>query len=434
MTTPHQLKSKKKFNAPALFVNPQSILDAEALRKTISDYPSETAYIEGIVVSLKDLEQVIIGLQQSALFNANEIIGRIRIIDPAFNTIFQGYSASKDALMNVEIDNKKKVGDYQLIAGGLRLRDVVARIGTVDKNKIKEKADRYINEIYPYMDILVSPIMKNSIDKRSDMVIVPCVPITNSLLISRQVEQARKMNRAGKILAETLFAKEMENRDLMFMLTVNMSVIRQENYDEMISTLIIHDNDQIIFPDQIGIRLENEDNSNVEATQSFLDFIARLARTLKNYNKEIPIHLFNVRESGYVAFCYGATTITSPIATPPSIKRSTTGGYVTDMGKYYHPTHMLDYRYEKLLALTRIEYILPCHCKVCEREKNLLKVRDNWNQFRREHFLLVKHIEMKEIKEAPSSVLNRHIQQKFSRSKQTVWLAFLDQQPILTFN
>ena len=80
------------------------------------------------------------------------------------------------------------------------------------------------------------------------------------------------------------------------------------------------------------------------------------------------------------------------------------------------------------------EYILPCHCKVCQREKNFLKAKEYWNSFRRQHFILAKHLEMQEIKEAPSSVLNRHLQQKFSRSKQTIWLAFLDQQPILTFN
>ncbi len=95
---------------------------------------------------------------------------------------------------------------------------------------------------------------------------------------------------------------------------------------------------------------------------------------------------------------------------------------------------MFDYTYEKLLALSRgVDYIIPCYCKACLNKKNFLEAKKEWNEFRRMHFLLAKHIEMKEIKEAPATTLNRHLQQKFSRSKQTVWLAFLDKIPILTF-
>lgn len=436
MTTPYQSKSKKNFNAPTLFVNPQSVMDLDALKKVITDSPDDSANIEGIVFSLKDWQPLQTTLNQLSLINQDKIDNKIRILDPALPILFQGYSTDKTSIMNIEIDGGKKIGDYQLITGGLRLRDVVDTIGSLEKSKSKEKGDRYVRDVYPYMDLLVNPIIKYGIENKFDIIANPSIPVTNSHLLPQQIEQIRKMNRTGKILADTLFAKEMEKRDLMFLLTANMSVIKQENYDDLISTLIIRDEktDEVIVPDQIGIRLANEDN-NVEAIQSFLDFISRLARTLKNQKLEIPIHIFNVREFGYVCFSYGATTITSPIATQTAIHRSVTGGFITADGKYYHPIDMLDYRYEKLLAFSRgHNYTLPCHCKACEREKSLIKAKDRWNQFRREHFLYAKHLEIKEIKEAPSNVLNRHLQQKFSRSKQTNWLAVLDQQPILTFN
>lgn len=435
MATPYQLKSKKNFNAPSLFVNPQSVMDLISVKNVITDSPDDSANIEGIVCSLKDWQSLEMTLHQSSLVNQDKIDNKIRVLDPALPILFQGYSTDKTSIMNIEIDGGKKIGDYQLISGGLRLRDVLDTIGSLEKSRSKEKGDRYVKDIYPYMDLLVNPIIKYGIENKFDIIANPSVPVTNSQLLPQQIAQVRKMNRAGKILVDTLFAKEMEKRDLMFLLTANMSIIKQENYDDLISALIIRDEktDEVILPDQIGIRLANEDN-NVEATQSFLDFIARLARTLKNQKLEIPIHIFNVREFGYVCFSYGATAITTPIATPPSIKRSVIGGYVTSDGKYYHPIDLLDYRYEKLLALSRgHNYTLPCHCKACEKEKNLIKAKDRWNQFRREHFLYAKHLEMKEIKDAPSNVLNRHLQQKFSRSKQTNWLAVLDQQPILTF-
>ena len=374
-------------------------------------------------------------LQQSTLTNI-DVDDKLSFIDPGFHIIFQGYSDDKNNLMNVEVD-KKKIGDYQLIPGGLRLRDVVSAITAMKKNKPIEKNERYVKEVYPYMDNLVNPTMKTEIEYNSDIIVIPSVPITLPSMITRQTSQAKKMNKSGKVLSDTIFAKEMQKRDLMFMLTLNMSVVQQEYYDDLINTVIIKDknSDEELFPDQIGIRVMNDDN-DVEKTQSFLDFLARLTRTLQNYQKEIPIHIFNVRENGYVMFAYGATTITTPIATPQYIRRgSNTGSFTTTKGKYYHPIHMLDYKYEKMLSLSRsFDYVLPCHCRECQKQKNFLVAKEHWNLFRRRHFLLVKHLEMQEIKDVPSAVLHRHLQQKFSRSKITGLIAYLDQQPILTFN
>ena len=438
MTTQYILKSGKTFDAPALFVTPQSTLDALELKNTLLNYNNDTEYIEGIVIALKDWTVVNSGFspEQTLLINENYFNDKLKILDSSLHILFQGYSEDKNKLMNINLD-KKKIGEYQLISGGLRLRDAISAITALDRNKSKEKNESYIRDIYPYMDNLISPVMKFGIENKFDIISIPSVPITYPSLMHKQIAQAAKMNKVGKILADTLFSKEMKKRDLMFMATINMSVIKQKNYDDLISMLIINDenSDEIIFPDQIGIRLMNEDPANTESVQEFLDFIARLAKTIKNYKKEILIHIFNVRENGYVTFAYGATTVTSPIATSQYIRRSLTNSFGSTNGKYYHPAEMMDYKYEKLLALSRsFEYILPCHCKVCQMKKNFLKAKEQWNSFRRQHFILVKHLEMMEIKEAPTSVLHRHLQQKFSRSKQTVWLAFLDQQPILTFN
>ena len=371
----YALKSKKHFNAPSLFVNPQSKLDAQELRRALTDHSEDSKNLEGIVVSLQDWKEVQQGLnlQQSTLTKI-DIDGKLSFIDPGFHIIFQGYSDDKNNLMNVEV-GKKKIGDHQLIPGGLRLRDVVSAITAMKRNKTMEKSERYIKEVYPYMDNLVNPTMKTEIEYNSDVIIIPSVPITLPSMITRQTTQAKKMNKSGKVLSDTIFAKEMKKRDLMFMLTLNMSVAQEEYYDDLINTVIIKDNnnDETIFPDQIGIRLMN-DSSDVEKTQSFLDFLARLTRTLQNYKKEIPIHVFNVRENGYVMFTYGATTITTPIATSQYIRRgSSTGSFTITKGKYYHPLHMLDYRYEKMLSLSRsFDYVLPCHCKECQKTQKLL--------------------------------------------------------------
>ena len=246
------------------------------------------------------------------------------------------------------------------------------------------------------------------------------------------------MNKAGKVLADTLLEKEMRKRDIMFLLTVNPSVLKPENFDDILSTLIItEEGKDTIYPDQIGIRVMNLDKNRSEDVQSIVDTIAALARRLELDKKLIPIHLFNVREFGYVGFCYGATTMTTPIARSPYIQiRSANAGKVDRRGRLYHMNDMEDYTYEKSLALSRSRgYEIPCYCSVCKEVGNYTKVQEptNWNEFRRTHFLLAKDLEMREIKDAPTETINQHLKQKFSRSKQTYWLAFLDNTPVLTF-
>ena len=38
----YALKSKKYFNAPSLFVNPKSKLDAQELRRSLTDHPEDS--------------------------------------------------------------------------------------------------------------------------------------------------------------------------------------------------------------------------------------------------------------------------------------------------------------------------------------------------------------------------------------------------------
>jgi hypothetical protein len=255
-------------------------------------------------------------------------------------------------------------------------------------------------------------------------------------MMDQQIDKARSMNIAGKVLGDTLFSKEMKKRDLMFMITLNPSVLNPKNLEKLISILICsEEHKEPIYPDQIGLRVMNLDKNNSEGIQTLLDFISKLAETLRQYGKQIPIHIFNVREFGYVCFCHGATTITTPIARSPYIKMFDAANVSKDkLGRYYNPIDMEDYTHEKSLALSRSSnYKIPCHCRQCQNYEDFLNARDDWNIFRRVHYLLTKNLEMEEIKEAPAATLNRHLQQKFSRSRQTVWLAFLDKQPVLTF-
>ena len=83
--------------------------------------------------------------------------------------------------------------------------------------------------------------------------------------------------------------------------------------------------------------------------------------------------------------------------------------------------------YDSFLDKTRSKnYRFPCHCEICEKFLNIPSVEKNyWNEFRRIHFLLVKNMEMKELRDAASH-LRIALKDKIARSHQTVWLPYLD--------
>jgi len=168
------------------------------------------------------------------------------------------------------------------------------------------------------------------------------------------------------------------------------------------------------------MNLSENNTSRIWALLKFIDEFAKLG---------IPIHIFNVREFGYVTFYYGASTITTPIATDPYFMRSKSEDQPPRKGAYYHPLDMTNIVYDMLYAKTRSNnYRFPCHCEICDRFEKITNVPDDesaWNEFRRIHFLLVKNMELKELRET-TVPLNIALKDKFGRSQQTVWLPFLD--------
>ncbi|MGI0090469.1 MAG: hypothetical protein ACREBS_02050 [Nitrososphaerales archaeon] len=178
-----------------------------------------------------------------------------------------------------------------------------------------------------------------------------------------------------------------------------------------------------------------------------MDFIKALRHTIEGKQEDLPIekrtpiHILNVREEGYLTFCYGANTVTSPFARPPfvHISHNNRAQDPRDAGKgsFYHPIDMRDDSVAVCMEKSmRMDYRIACSfnpCRTFARFHNpALAYEYAYNEWRKEHFFHTKNDESKQIKETPIP-LNMALRDKFARSWQAFWLPFLDETPTLPF-
>lgn len=410
------MKCGKTLQFPAMFVNPQNQMEAELVNLVNQRYPTQPShaginYIDGIMISIKDLENVTRMLDQKCLSEYTEnkprsIESKIKIVDPSLHFLFQGTEEDKNSMLET----------------GLFPQSLVAVLAAITSMaKPTEKIDALIDRIYPSFDtLLIRNLLEFQIKNHADIVIFPSVPITTSSKprFRKQLAKVNEMNKTSRILYNTVFKSTREALDSMSMLTINTSVITPENMHELIEAIAVAE------PDHIGIRPQNFSEADVPRTYMLLQLIEKIANIT---NGKIPIHLFNVTELGYVSFCHGSTSMITPIATDPYFRRKAEQTPFPKCGAYYHPIDMTSDPYEILLDKTRkMNYSLPCHCEICSEYKHVANVpKEYWNKFRRIHFMLVKSMEMKELKES-TSFLKTALKDKFARSDRTQWLPFLD--------
>jgi len=400
------LKCKKSLTLPSMFVYLRYESEAEILRKIEARYTNESNdglnQIDGIATSIKDWQRIFSPIFQGYLYDEPKykLIDRIKLIDPSLYLLFTGTDSDKNALL----DN---------IESSSRLKSVVNEISLLSSQK--DKTDKNIDNLYPLLDIyFVRNLLQSQIRGGADILISPSVPITSSKRIDEQIEKVKEMNRVSRILLDTVFSGYSEERDLMHVLALNLSVLKNDYFDALKEAVLVNN------PDHIGIRVMNLTEGNPSQIWSLLRFIKSLSES------KVPVHIFNVREFGYVTFCHGSTTITTPIASDPYFWRAVSEEAPPRKGAYYHPIHMTNDTYDMLLEKTRANnYRFPCHCEICEKFEKVMKVDElYWNEFRRIHFLLVKNMELKELRE--TTTLKIALRDKFGRSQQTVWLPYLD--------
>jgi hypothetical protein len=393
------LKCGKTLTIPAFLLQPYHH-EGRIVRETILGYPPEaTGELAGVVNSMKDWPRVRESLYPKTLDNDKRDLLELRL-------------------------SSGRLGDAKVSGERGNLREAVARVASSDQGDRRVKSSRYVEEVYPFLESLAYDVIKYLIDAGTDILIAPSVPITSKPIALRQIQKHEQMVRHSRALFRSVFSRVASDLDFMSMITINAHILESRDTSQRLIDSIIESQ-----PDHVGVKVLNLDERETARVEAVLRFVADLRRALDYEGAHIPIHLFNVREFGYVTFCHGVSAITSPIARKPYVYLNPANPPDSSpVGKYTHPSDLVDYTYEHLQELTEsVGYQLPCHCHAC-RERVVVGSRDDFNVFRKKHFIAYKGgLEMQEIRRADPATLNVALRDRFARSKQTGLIAYLDQ-------
>lgn len=386
-------KGGKGFNAPAVFLNPQTKADGRVIRDVNEVYPETDGNdgiqsIDGFVVDSKNWDDVAREIRQTGLTARRSIQDRVLIIDHGLDFLLRGSTIDKQKM------NKLGLFDQRLIDQVIEISN--AKIATT------QKLDRVIREVYPMIDgRTVRDLMQFSFDKESDILVRPTVSITSSRHIQAQAEKAIQMIRYSKALLSTVFSKWQDKIDEMNILTVSASVLTRENF-QILSELALASK-----PDHVGIRIMNLNNKSEAQLRYVLDFLKQLREDMVMQDHIRPVHLMNVDTFGYVAFCYGTCSASMPVGVDPYYASRGHGtDYVPPInGQYYHIQKKTYTSYKRLRDDTvnaPVPFQLPCYCEACQHYGTILEVEKHmdWNTFRRTHEVLARDIEITEVRQA----------------------------------
>jgi hypothetical protein len=405
-----QLKCGKALKNPSLFVELKTKKEGNLIKETVFRYPMNKTHdgmnqIDGFSIPIGNYSKIAPFLSpdlKSALDeNHYSVDKRLLLIDPSLYFLFMGLDSDKRNCCDLIDEWAPKLPPIVNYIANLKVP--------------REKTDQVIEQIYPLLDVvLIRNLLEYQIKKNASILINPSVPLSSSRTINEQVEKMRDMNKNGRILFDTLLTRFNTQRDLMNMATLSPSMLTSTNIDGIMDAIMQG------TPDIIGIRLMNLDEEKPAEIRSLLQFIKNLSSSGK------PVFVFNVREFGYVTLCHGASVISTPIAKSAYTTRKKSDAPPKKEGSYYHSIDMIDYSYEKLPEKIREKnYRLPCHCEICDQFGSLLKVeKKHWNYFRKVHFLLLKNMEMHELRKTEVP-LSTALKDKFSRSLRTGYVPFL---------
>lgn len=411
MTKVFPLKSGNTFTGPSLFVNPQSPLDAKALWK--ADDENALQHIDGIVVNMIDYHEV----YGSLSFNQSPIVKpdhrtlreKVRIIDPSYHELLTGTEEQKARMIATNFFDR-------------RVERVLKEISHSDMSPL-DKNRKIVNDIYPYLH--VKPAIEFQIKNNTDVIVSPSVNLTSQKRLSDQVKKAKQMLMDSRTLLDTTFKNYSETRDLMNIITIHKNIIKESNFATLSQLLLCNS------PDQVGIRIMGIQESDTV----FMDVLFRFLRQFNMYMKlqersSVPMHLLNVDEIGYVAYCAGICNIVSPIASYPYYKFSRKDSKADDeerdmSGKYYHPYNM------NMPSMSTIDE-LPCSCSECKKYVYAGKIPLDYRPiFRRVHWLKVKDDEIRQFRETQVR-LDIALRDKFANSMRTQLVAYIPASPIFT--
>jgi hypothetical protein len=181
------------------------------------------------------------------------------------------------------------------------------------------------------------------------------------------------------------------------------TVLSNDSLTERIANYIKNDPTQLTI-----IKVKNLDiwtSGSVNQRENY----KKLEDAMFEARKNNPTKIFMALESWYVSYaaaCYGYNIVSS---TMTGFDRDSDYGRNV-YGSWFDPEWMYYMSFNDLKAkvMKNTNHVIPCYCSVCKKIKDLSKVsKDNWYNYRREHYVLTMNEYMRQISKA---IKNRTIE------------------------
>ncbi|QQG48546.1 MAG: hypothetical protein HY247_07335 [archaeon] len=416
----HLKKGRGLFHAPAVFLTPETKTDGRILRSVNDRFPShpgETGLeqIEGFLIYAKDHENVTEGMQlRQESLSGRSLLSKAFLVHPELDFAFRGAEKDRDLYFKTGILDEKIIRALKVA----KTEDTpVKRLGKV------------VRDVYPLIDSKTyANMIRYQLDKDASVVIISGVPITSTTKFADQIEKCGDAIRDSNAILRNVFTGVYGKIDVMNCLTISASVIKPQDYNKLIATAVS------MTPDQIGIRLVNMDDSNESQVNNVFNFFSEMYRAMKSSGARNPIHIMNMDHLSYIGWCYGVSAVSLPISTDPYFFGRRSEEAPPKNGVYYNTEDMTYDTFEELHRKMRPTYLLPCYCPICKVFLTIPKAEQamRWNEFRRMHEVLVRNIELKVIREAPTRI-DVALRERLLRSKKLGWTQFIPDKPIIAF-
>jgi hypothetical protein len=416
----------EEISTPGFFPNPRSRTDAKVLREVFVRYGLEN--IDGVVVDLADWSDI-----EGVLYGDGGVQGRLD--QGSYDRSQRGKPISRQELiiypdmsplLGRSYDDENEALYSLTLEGG---EDLVPRDLEIDIWGLLEQLDDATDEgmrnlrLGPIADFLqerrfIQNILEFQIKNGASFALTPSVPVTSMRDFSDQLDLIEGIFQTSNAISQGGLLSE--DIDLMHTLSIKPNALRRPEDGDLTRAEEFKNVLRVYATSAVGIHLQNLDHENQERIQSLLRVISDIDNEV-----EIPVFLFNVDEFGLAAFSHGSGIISGPVATFPYPRFS--DGYQSRKGKYYHYEDLIPYTRESLMEKTRdANYRFPCYCEICDELERITKITDTeeWNRFRRVHYLLVKDKEIKRIRET-DKVLKEALRDMFANSQRSDLISYL---------
>jgi hypothetical protein len=217
-------------------------------------------------------------------------------------------------------------------------------------------------------------------------VILPPVPVVDSEIM---FDIARGINTFTKTIAP-------RTKPCATYFLFQKALLSNDSLIEKVANYLKNDPTQLTI-----IKIKNLDiwlAGSVEQRENY----KKLMDVMFEVRKKNPNKIFMALESWYVSYvaaCYGYNIVSS---TMTGFDRDSDFGRNV-YGSWFDPDWMYYIPFDKLKdkVLKNTNHVMPCYCAVCKKIKNLSEVtKDDWYNFRREHYVLTMNKYMRQISQA----------------------------------